>query len=139
MDRVRGYLLFPKPECIVWDGAINKTGYAVIRWNRHPMLASRVIWAMMRGPIPDGMHILHHCDNPPCINPRHLFMGTHADNMRDMIAKGRKHTKITSQEAAIIRESDKSNQALAAQYGLKERQIRNIKSGASWPLPPKEG
>lgn len=72
-------------ECWKWTGAINQAGYGAFG-NNH---AHRTSYEITYGPIPDGLFILHKCDNPPCVNPNHLFVGTHQDNMRDMISKGR--------------------------------------------------
>lgn len=79
--------------CWTFTGARNGYGYGVlietVDGQRHERLAHRVAWSEANGPIPAGMVICHHCDNPPCVRPDHLFLGTHADNMADMIAKGR--------------------------------------------------
>lgn len=73
-------------------GALNKDGYGntiMPRPARKNMYAHRRSWEMVNGPIPEGMHCLHRCDTPACVNPAHLFLGTQADNMQDKSRKGR--------------------------------------------------
>jgi hypothetical protein len=78
-------------DCWVWTGCLNAYGYGVTRINGKLYTAHRFSWFMTHGPIPDGLCILHKCDNPPCVNPSHLFIGTKADNMWDKSFKGRHH------------------------------------------------
>lgn len=78
--------------CWIWNAALNEHGYGLIARGGKcggMALANRVSWEINEGPIPDGLCVLHHCDNPPCVNPDHLWLGTRADNNADMIAKGR--------------------------------------------------
>lgn len=86
-------------ECMVWNGTRDVQGYGVIyglgersKKTGAPKgsLAHRVSYTVHKGPIPDGLCVCHHCDNPPCINPLHLFLGTRADNNRDCVQKGRR-------------------------------------------------
>lgn len=99
--------------CWLWTGATFK-GYGLIRSGGQGCpthLAHRVSWRVHCGPIPEGLYVCHHCDNPPCCNPAHLFLGTQADNMRDCVSKGRqrhgdtglaaKHAERRAQEYCV--------------------------------------
>jgi hypothetical protein len=76
-------------SCWPWMGSRAPEGYGRLRYNRHPSIAHRIAYELTRGPIAAGMLVCHHCDNPPCCNPAHLFVGTHLDNSLDKVAKGR--------------------------------------------------
>lgn len=113
--------------CILWAGSFNHKGYGQIRITEKDMPngAHRIAYQLMVGPIPDGLHVLHHCDNRACINPVHLFLGTNLDNMNDKISKGRQTrgeenggAKLTAEKVREIR----------ARYALgKESMVRIAK------------
>lgn len=81
----------PMSGCLLWTGCIDAKGYGLIGVAGRSTGAHRVAWILARGPIPDGLWVLHHCDNPACVNAEggHLFLGTNLDNIRDRNAKGR--------------------------------------------------
>lgn len=84
------YIFEPNTGCWLWTAASDSSGYGMIRAGENYMSkAHRVSWRLYRGEIPQDMYVCHTCDTPSCVNPNHLFLGTHTDNMRDMASKGR--------------------------------------------------
>ncbi len=103
-------------------------------WKGRVWMAHRLAWFFMFGEIPAGMRVLHLCDNPPCCNPDHLFLGTDQDNVTDCMQKGRRRTdgnarKLTLKDAEEIRKdyaSGVSSTVLATKYAVHPDSIRNI-------------
>jgi hypothetical protein len=82
-------------ECIEWEWTRSKAGYGQTYWDGKREYAHRAVWMMLYGPIPPKHVVRHRCDNPPCINPDHLILGTQADNMQDCTSRGRLHMSLT--------------------------------------------
>ena len=83
--------------CWLWSAAVNPKGYGCLGLGTRGMgvvLAHRASWMLYKGAIPEGLSVLHSCDNPRCVNPDHLFLGTQQDNMKDRDAKGRQHNML---------------------------------------------
>jgi len=74
--------------CLEWAKGRFRSGYGAVPAGGRIRRVHRLLWELMHGPLDDGLHVLHRCDNPPCIEPSHLWVGTHADNMADRRAKG---------------------------------------------------
>jgi hypothetical protein len=132
-----------RDECWPWTGSLN-SGYGQFRNQAGEIeLAHRASWRMFVGPIPDGMHMLHRCDNPPCVNPAHLFLGSQNDNVQDMWAKkranpgtsrGEKHgmAKLTAEIVKEIRKSSDMGTVLALRYGVSHSTITDIRHRRIW-------
>jgi hypothetical protein len=141
--RVRFWTKVEKSEgCWLWIGGTRR-GYGdfVIDWDANTHRAAhRASWEIANGPIPDGLLVLHNCpdgDNPLCVRPDHLFLGTQADNMRDMVGKNRSARATIS--VATVREIRQRHEAegigpsqLAAEYGMTRSGIRHLLSRRSW-------
>lgn len=78
--------------CWLWTATRNPKGYGLFKIAGTCRPAPRVAWELLHGPIPDGFYVCHTCDNPPCVKPAHLFLGTPTDNARDRVAKGHHRT-----------------------------------------------
>lgn len=131
----------PNSGCWLWDGRVNRAGYGVLGTNNQKMLAHRFSWEMHRGQIPRGQGVLHHCDNPPCVNPDHLFLGAPIDNVRDMHAKGRARklrgeqhpsAKLTAAQVDAIRADTRKQRDVAKEYGVGASTISMIRTGKNW-------
>lgn len=127
--------------CHEWTGSRQKYGHGMIRlpFADRGTLAHRLAWELKKGPIPEGMHVLHSCDNPPCVNTEHLFLGTHADNMADKEAKNRgvkgsKHgnAKVTEAIVRAIRTAREPHSSIAAAYGIGVPAVRAIRYRLNW-------
>ena len=84
------YVINEVTDCWDWTAALNNIGYGMFRWASNKMrTAHRASYELHNGPIPEGLVVCHTCDNPKCVNPKHLWTGTLKDNAQDMVAKGR--------------------------------------------------
>ena len=126
-------------DCLVWTKYRDECGYGRIRVNNKTHGVHRLSWIIENGPIPDGLHVLHDCDTPACANPNHLFLGTHADNMADKVAKGRHPrgervpgAKLTLDQAQAIKRDRRPLRVIAAEYGVAPTTVRYIRAGTKW-------
>lgn len=109
-------------ECWLWKAAMRRPeeGYGAFWLNGRHQPASRVSWMITNGPIPEGMKALHKCDNPSCVNPSHLFLGTNDDNMADRSAKGRQVRGAKQKNAVLNDDLVRELRKLAAEVGISE-------------------
>ena len=127
--------------CWNWTAYKDRDGYGRMRFHGRMRLAHRVSFEVFCAPIPAGMYVLHCCDNPSCVNPDHLFLGTHADNMADKVSKGRQvafpgasngSSKLTASDVLAIREAACTQRDIAKTFGVSVSLISQIRSRKLW-------
>lgn len=134
---VRFWAKINKTEgCWLWTGCVNTTGYGMASWSgrQKNIVAHRRVWTMLKGPIPEGMEVCHTCDVPRCCNPDHLFLGTHAENMKDCAAKGRYHASLTPDQVREVRRllPTMQQKQIADQLGVGYSTINGISTGKAY-------
>lgn len=132
--------MIPECGCWIFMGYLTPCGYGQISVATSKcQFAHRVSYELFCGPIPNGMHVLHRCDVPACINPDHLFIGTHIDNVADMVAKGRNtrgetvgNSKLTAADVLAIRSSVAKGIELARTTGFSPGTISLVRNKKIW-------
>lgn len=126
-------------DCWEWTAARYKKGYGCFDINGRQWHAHRYVLVLIGVDVPDNLLVCHHCDNPPCVNPDHLFLGTAADNSADMVQKGRAavgtdnaRSKLTEKDVLQIRRSKESRKTLARQFNISQQHISDIKHRNVW-------
>jgi hypothetical protein len=135
----------PRDTCWHWRKSVGSSDYGVLSWRGRAIPAHRVSLALALGrDIPDGAFVCHHCDNPRCFNPHHLFLGTHKDNMQDKARKGRtpkfngdkgprcKLTMEQAMQARYLRKTGVSAKQLAVQFGISLSSIKTLLANKSY-------
>lgn len=132
-------------ECWNWTAARDKRkGYGLFGTKKisKSTKAHRISWELVHGPAPDGMSVCHHCDNPPCVNPKHLFLGTNYDNVLDKLVKDRQQrgedfpTAILTEKAVIdifeLNQIGKTNEEIGRIVGVNSSTVSRILRGEDW-------
>ena len=130
----------PNTGCWIWDHGVDKKGYGIKRINYKAVKMHRLSYELFKGD-PLGAHVLHKCDNPPCLNPDHLYLGDNETNIADKLQRGRQakgemfsHSKLTESDVLAIRKIGRSMRQIdiAAIYGVCRRQIGRVLNRADW-------
>lgn len=146
--RIRDELFWTLTErstgCWLWTAALTTHGYGRMQRHNRPVYSHRYAYELAKGPIPDGLEVRHTCDTPRCINPDHLVLGTHADNMRDAVERGRnfvpagalhpraKLTEANVREIRAERARGVDGLILARRFGVSPATIYRAATGRNW-------
>jgi hypothetical protein len=126
--------------CWLWSGPFGSGGYGSFSVRDVDQRAHRASYTIFKGPIPKGLHVLHRCDTPACVNPAHLRVGTHRENMTERDTRGRRDVrgekigtaKLTIDQVIEIKKSSLGLKALAEMYDVKYQTIWRIRAGQAW-------
>jgi len=134
----------PNSGCWLWTAALNNRGYGQFSKDGRAVQAHRFSAEAFNGAIPEGLDVLHRCDTPACVNPAHLFLGSHRENMADMHAKGRhtqacgdqtRSSRLTTAQVLEIKRAlrrGEKQRDLADRYGVLSSTICRINTGQQW-------
>lgn len=127
----------PATGCHEWQDAKSKLGYGRLKVAGKPVIAHRHAYELVHGPIPDGLSVMHSCDNRSCVNPEHLSIGSHQQNMRDMARKGRTGgAKLSPSDAQRLKDMWGTGQyaqtELAALFGVHQAHVSRTVRGERW-------
>ena len=140
----QGYTINQFTGCWIWNKFVDDNGYGRLSYNSKPYLTHRVSYKLFNGEIPKGLFVCHKCDTPSCVNPAHLFLGTHDDNMADMVGKGRAQrkrgeensisilTEAQAQEIINFNHYHGSLTYLAKKFNTSPQTIYYVRHGKTW-------
>lgn len=127
------------PGCWIWTGNKTAKGYGRIGIASRTLLAHRIAYELYVGPIPAGLGVLHKCDNPPCVNPSHLFVGTAKENAEDKARKGRAprgethpQAKFSEEQVLAMLGDTRPYNEIVAEYGVSKPHLCGLKRGHFW-------
>jgi hypothetical protein len=125
--------------CYEWIAFKDRDGYGVMRWERRHLKAHRISWEIHFGLIPKGKFVLHRCNNPACVHPDHLYLGTQPENRAYCVqcnrqAKGKDQglSKLTERDVLEIRDMPGTTREIGSIYGISSPQVSNIKRRVQW-------
>lgn len=125
--------------CWLWTASVDRGGYGQFHMSGKCAKSHRASYQLYVGPLDPSLHVCHKCDTPSCVNPEHLFLGTDADNLSDMSAKGRSprgtrngHTSLSEDDVRAIRSDTRAQHVIAAAYSIHQTTVSYIKRRATW-------
>lgn len=129
--------------CWEWQACKNDMGYGQFRTSERAHYAHRFSWTLTKGPLDSEACVLHRCDNPGCVNPAHLFLGSRTENAADRVSKNRSalgnhngSAKLNPEAVLAIRASEESNTALASRFGVNIATVRSARRRDTWRHVP---
>lgn len=143
IERFQAKYLIADNGCWLWQAAKDQKGYGMFYINGKVRKANRASWMLYKGDIPDGLLVCHICDNPSCVNPEHLFLGSYTDNNRDAVAKARNRplpggangrAVLSDEDILTIRQlaTTHTNTYIATLYPVTRQQISDIVNRKKW-------
>ena len=139
LERFMSHVHKHESGCWLWQAyRMKKSGYGFFRLPTKQEMAHRTAYRLFNGPL-DARDVMHKCDVPSCVNPNHLVLGTHLENMQDAKRKGRisigemhGRSKLTDEQVYLIRKSSKPQKEIAFEFGITQGHVSSLKSGAKW-------